>query len=118
MRQREQRREFEAREQQVRTEKKRLIAEWKQQRAEEEERQAARRRREEFEHARMEEEKRLKQLRQREVVEMYRQNKAAEEAREKELARPTSASRRSMSCEDKRRMQQRNADLFRKKVQL
>jgi len=115
---REQRRLFEEQDRQVRAEKKRLIAEWKQARAEEEERAMQRNERERHEALLKEAQKRDQQLKQREVVETYRQARQIDEEKKKaqQMHKARTAQRRALSCEDKQRIQKRNAELFRKKL--
>lgn len=117
----EQQRQASEREQRHRAETKKRLVEWRSQRADEEEIIAERRRREEDEQARFEREQRRQQLQQREAVDAYRRRREADRQRardeEDQATLAASAARRARSQDDRRRIQKRNAEALRRKLQ-
>merc|ERR1712084_187086 len=108
----------EDREQQQRAEQRRRIAEWRRSRAEEEERSMTQQRAREEEQAReLKEQQRRHQLELREVTEVYRSRKKAEQSREREQqTEKIIAGRRGFSQDDRRRIAQRNAEHFKRRL--
>eukprot|EP00929_Paragymnodinium_shiwhaense_P012953 TRINITY_DN120823_c0_g1_i1.p1 TRINITY_DN120823_c0_g1~~TRINITY_DN120823_c0_g1_i1.p1 ORF type:complete len:687 (+),score=193.64 TRINITY_DN120823_c0_g1_i1:106-2166(+) len=118
----EQKRQAEKQRQMQNAEQKRLVSEWKRQRAEEEERAASLHRVSEQEQAgkqrRAEQERQKQQQAQKEAVEAFRRQQREEAAaRAAALEAAAGASRRAMSQEDQARMNRRNLEMLKRRLQ-